>query len=111
MTLNSTTTTVPSTVQLGLEAPVAAPSADPVSLTFIILFALSELIGMSKLKSNSVVQVLVNLLRPAKFFRKEDDLIVGIREDLEDLTRQIKELKKAVKPETSAPKSSTRTTK
>ena len=46
---------------------------------FFVLFITSELIGTSKFKSNSVVQLLATLVNGLKPLRKEDDQIDAIR--------------------------------
>ena len=46
---------------------------------FFVLFITSEVIGNSKLKSNSVVQLLATLVNGLKPLRKEDDQIDAIR--------------------------------
>jgi hypothetical protein len=46
---------------------------------FFVLFIASEVIGNSKLKSNSVVQLLATLVNGLKPLRKEDDQIDAIR--------------------------------
>jgi hypothetical protein len=46
---------------------------------FFALFLASEVIGNSKLKSNSVVQLLATLVNGLKPLRKEDDQLDAIR--------------------------------
>ena len=46
---------------------------------FFVLFITSEVIGNSKFKSNSVVQLLATLVNGLKPLRKEDDQIDAIR--------------------------------
>ena len=46
---------------------------------FFVLFITSEVIGTSKFKSNSVVQLLATLVNGLKPLRKEDDQIDAIR--------------------------------
>ena len=43
------------------------------TLAFLALFLGSEVIGSSKLKENSIVQVLLNAVNSLKPFRTEDD--------------------------------------
>ena len=50
-----------------------------VAVGFFVLFITSEVIGNSKLKSNSVVQLLATLVNGLKPLRKEDDQIDAIR--------------------------------
>jgi hypothetical protein len=45
------------------------------TLAFLALFLGSEAIGASKLKENSIVQVLLTAVNSLKPFRKEDDTI------------------------------------
>jgi len=45
------------------------------TLAFLALFLGSEAIGASKLKENSIVQLLLNAVNSLKPFRKEDDTI------------------------------------
>ena len=43
------------------------------TLAFLVLFLGSEVVGSSKLKENSIVQVLLNAVNSLKPFRTEDD--------------------------------------
>jgi hypothetical protein len=43
------------------------------TLAFLALFLGSEVVGSSKLKENSIVQVLLNAVNSLKPFRTEDD--------------------------------------
>jgi hypothetical protein len=43
------------------------------TLAFLALFLGSEVVGTSKLKENSIVQVLLNAVNSLKPFRTEDD--------------------------------------
>jgi hypothetical protein len=52
------------------------------TLGFFVLFLASEIIGNSKLKSNSVVQLLLSLVGGLKPLRKEDDQVEAIRRTL-----------------------------
>jgi hypothetical protein len=45
------------------------------TLAFLALFLGSEVIGASKLKENSIVQVLLNAVNALKPFRREDDTL------------------------------------
>ena len=49
---------------------------------FFVLFITSEVIGNSKLKENSIVQLLLNAVNSLKPFRKEDDQINKIKDTL-----------------------------
>ena len=104
MTYSTSSTGFPQ--QLDTEVP-----SDPLTLGFIVLFALSELIGMSKLKSNSIIQVIQRLISGFKPARKEDELVSQLREDVTDLAESIDELKKAVVPSKSPARKPTIRTK
>lgn len=50
------------------------------TLAFFALFLGSEVVGASKLKENSIVQVLLSLIGSLKVLRKEDDKINQIKD-------------------------------
>ena len=52
------------------------------TLAFLTLFLGSEIIGSSKLKSNSIVQLLLNAVNSLKPFRTEDDKIAKIKDSI-----------------------------
>ena len=52
------------------------------TLAFLALFLGSEIIGSSKLKENSIVQLLLNAINSLKPFRTEDDKIAKIKDSL-----------------------------
>jgi len=52
------------------------------TLAFLALFLGSEIIGTSKLKSNSIVQLLLNAVNSLKPFRSEDDKISKVKDTL-----------------------------
>jgi len=52
------------------------------TLVFFALFLGSEIIGTSKLKENSIVQVLLSVVTYLKIVRKEDDKIQRIKDSL-----------------------------
>lgn len=52
------------------------------TLAFLALFLGSEIIGSSKLKENSIVQLLLNAVNSLKPFRSEDDKIAKIKDSL-----------------------------
>jgi hypothetical protein len=52
------------------------------TLAFLALFLGSEIIGSSKLKENSIVQLLLNAVNSLKPFRMEDDKIAKIKDTL-----------------------------
>ena len=49
------------------------------ALGFFVLFIASEVIGNSKFKSNSLVQLLASLVNSLKPLRKEDDQIDQVK--------------------------------
>jgi len=50
------------------------------TLIFLGLFAASEVIGNSKLKSNSVVQIILSGINALKPLRKEDDQLQRLKD-------------------------------
>ena len=52
------------------------------TLAFLALFLGSEIIGASKLKENSIVQLVLNAVNSLKPFRTEDDKISKIKDTL-----------------------------
>jgi hypothetical protein len=52
------------------------------TLAFLALFLASEVVGNSKLKENSIVQLLLNAVNSLKPFRTEDDKIATIKDSL-----------------------------
>jgi hypothetical protein len=52
------------------------------TIVFFALFLGSEVIGASKLKSNSIAQVLLSVVSYLKLIRKEDDKIRQIKDTL-----------------------------
>ena len=52
------------------------------ALAFLALFLGSEIIGASKLKDNSVVQLILSGINALKPLRKEDDQIQRIKDTL-----------------------------
>jgi hypothetical protein len=52
------------------------------SLAYLSLFLGSEAVGMSKLKSNSLVQVALSFVSFLKLTRKEDDTLKKIKDAL-----------------------------
>ena len=49
------------------------------AIGFLLLFLASEAVGTSKLKSNSIAQLLATIVNGLKPLRKEDDQIDAIR--------------------------------
>jgi hypothetical protein len=52
------------------------------TLAFLALFIASEVVGNSKLKSNSIVQLLLNAVNSLKPFRSEDDKIQKVKDSI-----------------------------
>jgi hypothetical protein len=52
------------------------------SLAYLSLFFGSEVVGMSKLKSNSLVQLALGFVSYLKIFRKEDNQLEKIKDAL-----------------------------
>jgi hypothetical protein len=52
------------------------------TLAFFVLFIGSEVVGSSKLKENSIVQLLLNAINSLKPFRTEDDKIQKIKDSI-----------------------------
>ena len=52
------------------------------TLAFLALFLGSEIIGASKFKENSIVQLVLNAVNSLKPFRSEDDKIKNIKDSL-----------------------------
>jgi hypothetical protein len=62
------------------------------ALGFLAAFIVSEVIGVSKLKENSVAQLVKNLIDTQRPHRKEDDKVVAIRDRVEELLNDLKAL-------------------
>jgi hypothetical protein len=52
------------------------------TIAFLALFLASEVVGNSKLKSNSIVQLFVNAVNSLKPFRTEDDKITKVKDSI-----------------------------
>lgn len=52
------------------------------TLAFFALFIGSEVIGSSKLKSNGIVQLILNAVDSLKPFRSEDDKIQKVKDSI-----------------------------
>jgi hypothetical protein len=50
------------------------------ALAFFVLFIGSEIVGASKLRQNSIVQVILTGVKSLKPFRKEDETIQKIKD-------------------------------
>ena len=62
------------------------------ALVFIGAFAASEVIGASKLKENSVAQLVKSLIDSLRGTRKEDEKVTEVREAAENLINTVKKL-------------------
>ena len=62
------------------------------AIGFLAAFIVSEVIGISKLKENSVAQLIKNLIDTQRPHRTEDDKVVAIRERVEELLNDLKAL-------------------
>jgi hypothetical protein len=52
------------------------------TLAFLALFLASEVVGNSKLKENSIVQLFMNAVNSLKPFRTEDDKIQKVKDSI-----------------------------
>jgi hypothetical protein len=52
------------------------------TLAFLALFLVSEVVGNSKLKENSIVQLLLNAVNSLKPLRSEDDKIAKFKDSI-----------------------------
>ena len=52
------------------------------TLAFLALFLASEVVGNSKLKENSIVELLLNAVNSLKPFRSEDDKIQKVKDSI-----------------------------
>lgn len=64
------------------------------AIGFILAFAASEIIGESKLKENSVLGLVKNLIDALRPARKEDEKVAAIKAKLEDLYEELEGLGK-----------------
>ena len=62
------------------------------ALVFIGAFAASEVIGASKLKENSVAQLVKSFIDSLRGIRKEDEKVTEVREAAENLINTVKKL-------------------
>jgi hypothetical protein len=93
--------------QIPASQPQPTPEVpiDPLALTFLGLFIVSEFLGMSRFKANAVIQLIVRLISQFKPARQEDELVSEVRREISALTESVQELKSVVKP----PRRSTKT--
>jgi len=52
------------------------------TLAFLALFLASEIVGNSKFKANSIVQLILNAVNSLKPFRTEDDKIQKVKDSI-----------------------------
>jgi hypothetical protein len=52
------------------------------TLAFLALFLASEVVGNSKFKANSIVQLILNAVESLKPFRTEDDKIQKVKDSI-----------------------------
>lgn len=64
------------------------------ALGFLVAFVVSEVIGASKLKNNSVAGLLKSIIDGQRPYRKEDDKLESIKGKLVALYEEIKTLDK-----------------
>ena len=64
------------------------------TLGFLVAFVLSEVIGTSKLKNNSVAGLLKSIIDGQKPFRKEDEKVEAVKAKLVALYQEIEEIGK-----------------
>lgn len=62
------------------------------AIGFLAAFVASEVIGSSKLKENSVAQLVKSLIDSLKPSRKEDEKVAALRSRAERLLVELKEL-------------------
>lgn len=64
------------------------------TIGFLVAFVLSEVIGVSKLKNNSVAGLLKSIIDGQKPFRKEDEKVEAVKAKLIALYQEIEEIGK-----------------
>ena len=64
------------------------------TLGFLVAFVLSEVVGASKLKNNSVAGLLKSIIDGQKPFRKEDEKVEAVKAKLVALYQEIEEIGK-----------------
>jgi hypothetical protein len=62
------------------------------ALIFVVLFVVDEVLALSPAKSNSIVQLLSNLLRTVKPARREDEKVEAIKDKLLSVYEEVKKL-------------------
>ena len=64
------------------------------AIGFLVAFVISEVIGASKMKNNSVAGLLKSIIDGQKPFRKEDEKVDAIKQKLVALYQEIETLGK-----------------
>jgi hypothetical protein len=62
------------------------------ALVFVVLFVVDEVLALSPAKSNSIVQLLQNILRTIKPARREDEKVEVIKSKLLAIYDEVKDL-------------------
>jgi len=62
------------------------------ALGFLVAFVASEVIGSSKLRENSVAQLVKTLIDNLKPLRKEDEKVAELKAKIEELAAELKQL-------------------
>ncbi len=62
------------------------------ALAFLAAFVASEVIGMSKLRENSVAQMVKGLIDSFRPSRAEDEKVTALKESLDEIRQQLREL-------------------
>ena len=62
------------------------------ALAFLAAFVASEVIGMSKLRENSVAQMVKGLIDSFRPSRSEDEKVTSIKEALDEIRQKLREL-------------------
>jgi len=63
-------------------------------LAFLVLFLSSEIIALSPLRENGVVQVVLRTLSVLKPTRREDEVVATVKGQLEEVIEEIRKLSK-----------------
>jgi hypothetical protein len=60
------------------------------TLLFLVLFLVSEVLPYTRLKDNSVTQLVLHAAKTLKPFRKEDDKIERIKAQLDAINKELR---------------------
>jgi len=60
------------------------------TLLFLALFLVSEVLPYTRLKDNSITQLVLHAAKTLKPFRKEDDKIARLKEQLDAIQKELK---------------------